>query len=273
MSNLYERVNYLADISYIFNTYITEYDISKANINVLYSKNIIDKNTYDRLYNSKRMVRQVFIGKLQKENPEAVRVLKQGIIEAKRDLFINNAIQDYDVLSIKNDAVYIINKNLKYTKFGLIEFIPKNVYTSYLRINTAFCKLELYYYYSNISKIEYLDIKGIKDENILIHKNYFYDILKDILFAVQTESPEIALNMMKDIYNNYVSLNLPIGYYREFNNRSDYRFLNASNNYYGRYGINNTNNERFKPLLDIRFNLLILIEIQKILLTNYFNKR
>ena len=44
---LWENINYLAEISYLPNTLIYEYDISKANINVLYSKGVIDKKTYD----------------------------------------------------------------------------------------------------------------------------------------------------------------------------------------------------------------------------------
>ena len=36
--NLYERKNYTLPIKYIFNSYIREYDISKANINILLYK-------------------------------------------------------------------------------------------------------------------------------------------------------------------------------------------------------------------------------------------
>ena len=34
---LYEQTNYLADIDYLLSTYIREYDISKANINILFT--------------------------------------------------------------------------------------------------------------------------------------------------------------------------------------------------------------------------------------------
>ena len=61
------------------------------------------------------------------------------------------------ILSIKNDAVFIINKKLINIEFGLIKFVEKNIYTSFYKING----IEYYYYYSNFTKEEYLDIKGI----------------------------------------------------------------------------------------------------------------
>ena len=130
---LWENINYLAEISYLPNTLIYEYDISKANINVLYSKGVIDKKTYDYLYNAERMTRQVYVGKLQRDKA-IVDILKAGIIEAKKILFEANDIKDYEVLSIKNDAVFIINRNLINTKFGLINFVNKNQYTSFYKI-------------------------------------------------------------------------------------------------------------------------------------------
>ena len=74
---LWENINYTSEISYLNNIFIYELDIQKANINILYSKGVIDKETYDFLYNSERMVRQVYIGKLQKDTT-VVNVLKQG---------------------------------------------------------------------------------------------------------------------------------------------------------------------------------------------------
>ena len=57
---LWDKTSYTADISYLTNVFIYEYDISKANINVLFTKNIIDQQTYEFLYNAPRMTRQVY---------------------------------------------------------------------------------------------------------------------------------------------------------------------------------------------------------------------
>ena len=208
---LFDKVNYTADISYLTNVFIYEYDISKANINILYTKNIISKDIYDYLYNAERMTRQVYIGKLCKDI-SINNTLKAGIIEAKKMLFEANNIQDRDILSIKNDAVFIINKKLANTEFGLIKFIKKNVYTSFYKING----IEYYYYYSNFTKEEYLDIKGISDEKIKLHEKYFLQIIKDLFYSIQINGPEISIRMLKDIYNEYISLNMPVEYYRTF---------------------------------------------------------
>lgn len=262
---LYNKVNYTADISYLTNVFIYEYDISKANINILYTKGVIDKSIYDFLYNSERMTRQVYVGKLCKD-VSVSNILKTGIIEAKETLFNANNIQDRDVLSIKNDAVFLINKRLINTKFGLIKFVEKNVYTSFYKING----IEFYYYYSNATKVEYIDIKGISDDKIKQHQEYFLQILKDLFYSIQVNGPEISSKMIKDIYNEYITLRLPVECYRNFDVSSMFHMNLLINNNTG-YNIEAVS-ERQKNMLDISNNLKILIEIQKIIMSIYFNK-
>lgn len=262
---LYDKVNYTADISYLNNVFITEYDISKCNINVLYTKNIIDKQTYDYLYNAERMVRQVYIGKLSK-NKYISDALKEGIIEAKKIFFESNNIQDRDVLSIKNDAVYIINKRLKYTKFNLIEFKPKNVYTSFYK----FRNMEIYYYYNNMNKNEYIHIKGISDEKIKLHENYFLQLLKDVFYSIQIDGPEVALRMLKDFYLDYIQMNLPIEYYRKFDIYSDYHFKYKTSLNTGFAAMDMLDKDKY--LLDITYNASILLQLQRYIISMYFSK-
>ncbi len=263
---IYDKVNYTSDISYLANTIIYEYDISKANINVLYSKGAIDKQTYDYLYNANRMIRQVYIGKLQRDDKNIVSILKQGIIEAKKMLFEANNIEDYEVLSIKNDAVFLINRRLNNTKFGLIEFKEKNQFTSFYKINN----LEIYYVYNQFSKYENIEVKGISDDNIKYHNNYMIELLKDIFFTVQTSGVEIAMRMLKEFYLQYISYQLPVGYYRKFN--SDSMFHIKSNSIYNTgFDIDNITEDN-KNILDISYNISVLLELQKILSSMYFTK-
>ena len=262
---LWDKTSYTADISYLTNVFIYEYDISKANINVLFTKNIIDQQTYEFLYNAPRMTRQVYVGKLCKDRIIS-NSLKAGIIEAKKIFFEANNITDKDVLSIKNDAVFLINKKPMITKFGFIEFMKKNVYTSFFKLNN----MEYYYYYSNITKEEYLDIKGISDNSLILHEGYFLQVIKDIFYSIQINGPEISLRMLKDIYNEYITLQLPINYYRCFNSESMFHFKFQSKLGTG-YKIE-TATENQKTMLDITYNLSILIELQRILIYQYFNK-
>lgn len=263
---LWNKVNYTADISYLTNIFITEYDISKCNINVLYTKGVINKNTYDYLYNAERMVRQTYVGKLQRDDNSIVKILQSGIIEAKKMFFEANGIEDRDVLSIKNDAVFIINKKPKITKFGLIEFVAKGLYTSFFK----FRGMEIYYYYNNMSKAEYIEVKGISEKNLAKHEGYFLQLLKDVFYSIQVNGPEITLRMIKDFYMEYVNRSLPIEYYRKFDAYCNYHFIcnTMINTGFEAEYVSESN----KSLVDITYNLNILMQLQKYVISMYFNK-
>lgn len=261
--NLWERDNYTAQISVLYNVYIYEYDISKANINILHSKGIIDKQTYDYLYNAERMKRQIYIGNLQKD-PKIAQALKEGFIEYRHKLFMSNNIQDYEVLSIKKDAIYVISRRLQNTNFGLVNFIEKNWYSGFYKIKN----LELYYRYNRITNDEALDVKGINDNTLVLHNNHFMSFLKDLFCTLQCNGVSTALALLKDFYMSYITRSLSIEYYREFNNTSEYRILGTQ---YSRYTII-LNNPINLNILDISYNLSIIIGLQKILLSIYFSR-
>lgn len=263
---LSNRINYTADIGYIINSFIYEYDIEKANITILYLSGILDKETYNRLYNLERMVRQRYIGMMEKNDPNIVKVLQQGIIEAKNQLFAANQIQDYEILSIKNDAVFTINKPLQNTRFGLINFVQKNQYTAFYRIQN----LELYYYYNSFNQEEYLHVKGINDIELIKHNEYILQLLKDIFYSIQVSGIEIAIRMLKDFYMEYIKFNVPVGYYRQFNCDSIYKYHVHTNIGTG-FGADNVP-ENLKYMLDISYNACFLSELQKILISIYTTK-
>lgn len=262
---LYEKINYTSDISYLNNVFVREYDISKANINILFTKGLIDKETYDYLYAAERMVRQVYVGKLIRDT-KLLKELQSGIIEAKKMLFEANNIKDYEVLSIKNDAVYIINRRLTNTEFDLIKFNCKNEYTSYYRINN----LEVYYYYNSMSKEEHIDIKGINDEVLKLHEGFMLQLLKDIFYTTQMHSVDNAIKMLKGFYNQYILLQLPVGYYRTFDNNSNYHYKTFTFAGTG-FSVEHVS-ENDKDAIDISYNISILMNIQKILMSMYFSK-
>ena len=70
MSNLWSKSSYIAALPYVVGQYITEYDMSKANISVLLYKGVIDKKLYDELYNSDKFYREKYIGMMQRNNPK-----------------------------------------------------------------------------------------------------------------------------------------------------------------------------------------------------------
>ena len=244
---LFKEKNYTIALPYIFNQYIREYDISKANINILFAENAISKELYDHLYNSDRMYRQVYIGKMIRNNETIQEILNNGIIKYKQKFFEVNGITDNDIVSIKNDAVFVLNKAPRILKFDNVQFVHKNTYTSFIKLN------ELEVYYGSFKDSEVIDIKGIKDEDLEKYHLDFLNIIIDFFRTVQKRGPEITLQYITEIINDYVKLKLPVNYYRRFRSSNDF----VLNTQIVSYGINYID-EIYKSKLDISYNLFIL---------------
>jgi len=75
------------------------------------------------------MVRE--IGLIMRDNKEFNKKLSRAFSMMRKQFFKENDLNSENVLSIKKDAVYVIGKTCAHTKFGEVEFVPKNKYTSY----------------------------------------------------------------------------------------------------------------------------------------------
>lgn len=266
ISSLYNNVNYLAPVDYILFQYIREYDISKANINILLYKGIISKDQYDYFYGLSRMERQITLGCMQRDNPEIAKSLTSGIIEAKKMFFEANEIQDYEVLSIKNDAVFLVGKEPINTKFDNIEFKCKNIYTSYYKLY----KIEAYYYNTIIDKKDKLDLKGIGEAKQELHAKYFIDFLYWIFDMAQRSSIEDTIKYLQVFTKDYLNREYDIGYYRQFNAESKFllhKFPGAMGSFKADFM-----DEKYKNYVDISYNEGILRLLNKIYMTAYFSK-
>lgn len=228
MSELWKVHKYICkEIPFIISSYIREYDIAKANINVLYKYGVLSIDQYNYYLHCPREEREISIGKMQRSDYKITEVLQHGITEAKRQFFETNNIQDQDVLSIKNDAVFLINKIAEVSKFDNIEFKNPNTYTSYYNLGN----LEFYYYYNEMTNIEQLDIKGIKKEKLILHKDYFLEFLLTAFQTSQVGTVNETLELMNAFYDQYINLKLDKEYYREFTSSSQFRIKKMSSIY------------------------------------------
>ena len=266
MNDLFKHINYLAPIDSLISSYIREYDISKANINILLKYGAITDDQYRYYFNLDRLDRQIQVGLLLKNNPRFVPILKDGIIEAKRNLFEANDIQEYEVLSIKNDAVFLINKIPAITKFDNIEFSCKNVYTSFYKLLNK----EYYYLFDMPNQIEKIDIKGINEQKLILHQEYFLEFLLTLFSSAQTEPIEDTIGLLKTFYNNYINRRLDIGYYRRFDGESCFDFNEISKycTFKAKYIP-----QQYIDQIDISYNLDILTQLIKIYSGIYFQKK
>jgi len=254
--------NYLAPIPYLISHYIYEYDISKANISVLFYKGIISREDYEYMSSLPREQRQVYVGLMQKDK-EIANVISDGIAEFRYRFLTENNITDAELLSVKNDAIFLIDKIPTITVFDGIEFKRKNVYTSYFYLN----KLEVYYYLNQIEDKEIIDIKGINDEKLLLHQNFFIEFLCSVFEYLQTKPIDHTIELINAFHNAYVNRQLSIEFYRELNADSCYRISRRDGTSY----LFETINEENIKYLNISFNLNIIRELYSIVTNIYFN--
>jgi hypothetical protein len=267
MSDLYINSSYLAPIDYIISSYIREYDISKANISILLYKGIFNQEQFNYYARMDRNSRQVQLGCLQRDNPIIKDAINNGFIEIMQLFFEANDIQDHEVLSIKKDAIYLINKIPNVTKFNNLEFVCKNLYTSFYKIRK---KTELYYYYDNVTHNEYLHTKGMKGV-VALHEKYFLEFLLVLFNSAQIDPIEDCIDLIQSFYNKYINLELDVGYYRNFNNLSDYtlKIKSMINRFNATFLPDNVD----KRCLDISYNMNVLMDLYKIYSNVYFQQK
>lgn len=252
MATLWQNKTYLTSLPYIIATNIYEYDIRKANINVLRALNYIDQDYYNKLNNMSRMERQIEIGYLIKNNSDAYKILADGIIGYKHMLFDANNIDDSRIISIKNDAIFIMGDRLSITsftnQFNTVEFALKNHYTSYYKL----LNLEFYFKSDIVSGNLTIDVKGLGDK-IDLHRN-FIGWIAEVISLVEVGDLEEALDDIQSFYNDYLNLNLDISYYRTLNSESMYLINTMTSSFM----IPQLDNSIDKKALDISYNLQII---------------
>lgn len=259
--SIFELENYTAPITHFIGI-ITEYDISKANINILMSQGLISPETYRYLFYAPKREREITVGKMQAKDSRLSQKLIEGFGIARKQFYEANDIKEYEILSVKKDAIFIMNRKVRNTKFGYINFADKNTYTSYYNL------LGIEAYYSKTSNTESIDIKGIGKDNLKLHENYFLDLLQYIFAFAQTQSLPETLNTIKDVSMMYANKEFTIGYYREFNATSMYRTQYQINSkiLYLKALSENSNTDYIDPI----YNYKVLQELFKMYSGDYF---
>lgn len=266
--SLWKKSGYKARIPYLVNTRITEYDISKANINVLRDADIISEDQYQYLYNCTSQERYETIGKLQGRNTKVTEVLKAGIMNAKKVFMESNGIDDSRIIDIRNDALIISGQpatNLDITQ--RVKFRVEAVYSSMYRINT----IDLYYDFNRVYNSETLVPKGLGSIETEYHKHYMLELFAELFYCIQTEGVENAITLLQMVYENYINLKLETGFYREFRPNSAYRIKSYLKTYPSLYTDYITEYDK-RHYLDITYNEGILRYLNRILMHMYLQK-
>ena len=112
-----------------------------------WKSNIINDEDYNILLSMPKKVRELNIGMMIKKDISIFKHIKNGIIKAKELFFNINNIEDREVLSIKNDAIFLMGtRNIQCNVNELFTFVPKNTYTFYMKS----MHLQIFYGYNQI---------------------------------------------------------------------------------------------------------------------------
>lgn len=264
-SKLYKQVNYHADIDY-FSGYIVEYDMRKANISALLTRGIINQSTYNYLLNVDKQYREVYIGNMIKQDKNIYKEIQAGIIDAKKQFMEANKIEDNDILEIRNDAIYLLTDRPIIQQFGdNYFFAKKSSFTFYFRF---YYNKDFFYKFDSLNQKDIIEVKGISDEKLVLHQEYFLKFIADTLYSLERSSTEEVLNSCNEFYNAYLNKQLDNGYYREFNQESCFRISRPTKSF-----LLEQINDSYKPYIDINYNLRILRDLIKVVDSIYFSRR
>ena len=202
------------NIRYLKNSIITEYDMKSAALSIIKEFRLIPEKYISKLEDLEKDKRNILIGKLQQKFPELIKSLNNGYAEARIKFTEENNLQEDRILSIKKDAIFLINpSNIKEDITENIHFRPKNIYSSYtlLNINNP---IEIYFTNSKDS----LDIKNMQKNIKEFQKNYIIKKFYDIMKKYEVLSKEKIFDILKNFRNDYLTRKLPIGYYKSMEN-------------------------------------------------------
>lgn len=256
LAKLAESMNYISPMRYISGR-ITEYDISSANITMLRKYNKISEDYYCYLSKLPKYNREVEIGLLIQSDRSYYDIIRDGIIEAKKMLFMSNNIDMNNIVRIANDAVYINSSNdLTYTEFDTVVFKKKSQHNCMLRLDKLIFFLSFNYNTDYIN----IDIKGLNDNAINLHSNYLINSIVEAIYILERSTIDEALKCVQQLYENYIHLRLPKEYYRELTPESLYHYKDSK---FYLMDIDTIDH------IDINHNLYLIRELYSIILEKY----
>ena len=99
MQSIFDMDSYSAPVDYLISQYIREYDMSKANINILLYYGMISKEQYQYYYDLPKKQREISIGCLQRDHMEIKDALKQGFVDMRH----KPSADDYGMIEFMKD--------------------------------------------------------------------------------------------------------------------------------------------------------------------------
>lgn len=214
---------------------IIEYDMKDGGLSLIKEENLLPLSEIKKLEAiPKGLERDIAVGKLRYSKIQEYR----GIPKTLESLFAKyrlefgkaNELEINEVFSIKRDALFL-TRYVEQTNFGnYINFREKHHYNIYFLLGKDELKTNLQsrhktyeVYYDTFT--DDISVKGIADDIIeMYHMDSMMTIIKKYLRYISKFDYESATKLMVRTIDDYKFHRLPIGFYREFNDSSEYVF-------------------------------------------------
>ena len=116
------------------NSSITGFDVKSANTSLVGYYGLASDNIISKLEKLPKEKREVAVGLLCQKDKQLSKNLNDAFDEIVKEFIIVNHLDDAEILTIKKDAVFVINRDDIKNDFGPVVFVPKNRYTDFMKI-------------------------------------------------------------------------------------------------------------------------------------------
>lgn len=212
-------MNYVNDgLPFLVNCMITEYDIKSGNTSVMRHYKLMPEEVIQHLEQMTKEERVKAVGILQRNNKEFARNLEASFNLAVDEFLKQNDLDiDVDVLCVRRDAVFVVNKAVPHPSIGEdIHFRPKHTYHASLQIGP---KWHFFFEKDKPVKVDHFlqeskDVKGALPKL----REGIMDFLREFVEICESTNMDRGkvYAFLKDFATAYKEKRLDLEYYREF---------------------------------------------------------
>lgn len=237
-----------------FNSSITEFDIKSANTSLMRFYNLLPVKDIEKLEKLPKEKREIAVGLLCQKDKDLSKRLNSAFDDIVNLFIKENNLDDLEILSIKKDAVFVINRKNIVSDFGPVHFIPKNKYTDFIQIGN-------FEFYLNDKVIH---VKGLQKQ-AQKHEGGILYLIRDIVDVCNKTlmNRSVINTYLADLALSYKLKELDYDMYREFNQNSMFAVFMDGEKYYF-----DTIDDTYLGELDIHYNYVnIILPLIRILLS------
>ncbi len=200
----------------ICNSEIIEWDIKSANTSLMREYRLADPTLISKIESLNKNKRNIYVGNMMRNDKVFSGKLESAFNDTINQFLQQNNLCEYDIISIKRDAVFVSNHKITHDSIGeYVKFIPKNSYH-------AFILLKNIEFYFSLTDSHVVDVKGINDETLKKHEKGILEFLFQVVYLLENESKTSLHMYLREFVDAYKRKELPFDYYRHFDDNSKY---------------------------------------------------